>query len=395
MNEIEVRYFVNESAEYNVGLEVKIGEKKNVLEVHLPIGYSKEEISNQDIKRILKLIAKQENRDIEKQKKQNMFPILIAEKIIQNFLQYGLYKEKEEVVDLHSKGKINWKKTINYKQPFLNNKIIYANIFRKHTNYFIEGQVQEIQKWCLSYISKVVGIFFSFRYPNVNLNYGKKQMISILENALSQTNQDEQLETLKLLKDFIKQVNFLEVEENHTGIKSHRFEYVWQDLIDTIGIEDKYKYLPQAQYYNLEDKPFNYSVKPLLPDTIVEGQNGKIYVLDAKYYRIGHLPDQYNIFKQVRYGEYVNIVSGRKDIINAFVLPANLGPNNIAVKGYAKLEKSNSNNDYEKILVCYVDTKSLIAEPEAVMQKVLEKMNWKNIYVRIESIFMKIYKYKN
>ncbi len=372
MNEIEVRYFVNESAEYNVGLEVKIGENKNVLEVHLPIGYSKEEISNQDIKRILKLIAKQENRDIEKQKKQNMFPILIAEKIIQNFLQYGLYKEKEEVVDLHSKGKINWKKTINYKQPFLNNKIIYANIFRKHTNYFIEGQVQEIQKWCLSYISKVVGIFFSFRYPNVNLNYGKKQMISILENALSQTNQDEQLETLKLLKDFIKQVNFLEVEENHTGIKSHRFEYVWQDLIDTIGIEDKYKYLPQAQYYNLEDKPFNYSVKPLLPDTIVEGQNGKIYVLDAKYYRIGHLPDQYNIFKQVRYGEYVNIVSGRKDIINAFVLPANLGPNNIAVKGYAKLEKSNSNNDYEKILVCYVDTKSLIAEPEAVMQKVLD-----------------------
>lgn len=378
MNEIEVRYFVNESAEYNVGLEVKIGEKKNVLEVHLPIGYSKEEISNQDIKRILKLIAKQENRDIEKQKKQNMFPILIAEKIIQNFLQYGLYKEKEEVVDLHSKGKINWKKTINYKQPFLNNKIIYANIFRKHTNYFIEGQVQEIQKWCLSYISKVVGIFFSFRYPNVNLNYGRKQMISILENALSQTNQDEQLETLKLLKDFIKQVNFLEVEENHTGIKSHRFEYVWQDLIDTIGIEDKYKYLPQAQYYNLEDKPFNYSVKPLLPDTIVEGQNGKIYVLDAKYYRIGHLPDQYNIFKQVRYGEYVNIVSGRKDIINAFVLPANLGPNNIAVKGYAKLEKSNSNNDYEKILVCYVDTKSLIAEPEAVMQKVLEKLD--NLY---------------
>ena len=378
MNEIEVRYFVNESAEYNVGLEVKIGEKKNILEVHLPIGYSKEEISNQDIKRILKLIAKQENRDIEKQKRQNMFPILIAEKIIQNFLQYGLYKEKEEVVDLYSKGKINWKKTRNYKQPFLNNKIIYANIFRKHTNYFIEGQIQEIQKWCLSYISKVVGIFFSFKYPNVNLNYGKKQMISILENALSQTNQDEQLETLKLLKDFIKQVNFLEVEENHTGIKSRRFEYVWQDLIDTIGIEDKYKYLPQAQYYNLDGKPFNYSVKPLLPDTIVEGQNGKIYVLDAKYYRIGHLPDQYNIFKQVRYGEYVNIVSEKKDIINAFILPANLGPNNIVVKGYAKLEKSASNNDYEKILVCYVDTRSLITEPEAVMQKVLEKLD--NLY---------------
>lgn len=28
MNEIEVRYFVNESAEYNVGLEVKLEKRK-------------------------------------------------------------------------------------------------------------------------------------------------------------------------------------------------------------------------------------------------------------------------------------------------------------------------------------------------------------------------------
>lgn len=375
MNEVEVRYFVNESAEYDVGLEVKIGEKKNIIEVHLPIGYSKEEISKQNIKNLLKLVSKQQNRDIEKNKKQNIFPVLIAEKIIRNFLQYGLYKEKEEVLDLKSKGKINWKKTINYTQPFLNNKIIYANIFRKHTNYFVEGQVQEIQKWCLSYISKVIGIFFSFKYPNVKLNYGKKQMISILEKALSQTNHDEQLETLRILKDFIKQVNFLEVEEKHTGIKSSKFEYVWQDLIDTIGTEDKYKYLPQAQYYNLDGEPFNYTVKPLLPDTIVESQDGKIYVLDAKYYRIGHLPDQYNIFKQVRYGEYVNVVSGKKDIINAFILPGNLGKNNIIVKGYATLNKSKTDNTYEKIMVCYVDTKSLIEEPEVVMEKVLKELD--------------------
>ena len=59
MNEVEVRYFVNESAEYDVGLEVKIGEKKNIIEVHLPIGYSKEEISKQNIKNLLKLVSKQ------------------------------------------------------------------------------------------------------------------------------------------------------------------------------------------------------------------------------------------------------------------------------------------------------------------------------------------------
>lgn len=375
MSEIEVRYFVNESAEYDVGLEVKIGEKRNLLEVHLPIGYSEEEISNQNIRRLLKLVAKAEKKNIEKSEKKNMFPILIAEKIIQNFLKYGLYKEKEEVVDLYSKGKVNWKKTLHYTQPFLNNKIIYANIFRKHTKYFVEGQIQEIQKWCLSYISDVVGIFFSFKYPKVCLNYSKKQMITILDKSLTQTNQDEQIETLKLLKDFVKQINFLEIDEKCTGIKSHKFEYVWQDLIDTIGITDKYKYLPQAQYYDLKDKNISYKVKPLLPDTIVEGKNGKIYVLDAKYYRIGHLPDQYNIFKQVRYGEYVEFVSGNSDIINAFVLPANLGSDKVSVKCYAKLDKASTNNDYEKIMVCYVDTKSLIENPEHIMEMVLEKLD--------------------
>ena len=70
--------------------------------------------------------------------------------------------------------------------------IYYINTYR---NYIIKDYKRIYKRW----------IFFSFKYPNVNLNYGKKQMISILENALSQTNQDEQLETLKLLKDFIKQ----------------------------------------------------------------------------------------------------------------------------------------------------------------------------------------------
>ena len=37
--------------------------------------------------------------------------------------------------------------------------------------------------------------------------------------------------------------------------------------------------------------------------------------------------------------------------------------------------KNKNDNTYEKIMVCYVDTKSLIEEPEVVMGKVLKELD--------------------
>lgn len=386
MNDKDIEYVINENGRQYVGIEVETKGNKDKVKVHLPIGYSyqkSEKISSKSIMQILKLISKKRNIGLEQEEGENIFPVLLAQRIVENYLQFGLYKEHEEKIDLKSKGRIHWKKTIHYPQPFINNQTIYANLLRSHVDYFVEGQVQEIQKHCLSYISRMIGIFLEFSYPKVHCQYGQNEMKQILQKELKSTNQDYQIETLTMLLDFVSHVNFNKIENHVIGIKYQIFEYVWQELVDVIGCKGISKYLPQANYYDMNGKVMS-KVNPLLPDTIVE-KEADVFVLDAKYYRKESLPDQKDIFKQVRYGEYVYHSSGGKRVINAFILPNCLkGEKKVVVTGYAMLEngtefEEKERKSYEKVLVCYVDTKSLIEKPEEMMEMVLVELeDWAN-----------------
>lgn len=66
-----------------------------------------------------------------------------------------------------------------------------------------------------------------------------------------------------------------------------------------------------------------------MPDTVML-YNGKVYILDAKYYRYGnthkpeHLPDSSSINKQITYGEYIQSMGIENDsLFNAFLMPYN------------------------------------------------------------------------
>lgn len=71
---------------------------------------------------------------------------------------------------------------------------------------------------------------------------------------------------------------------------------------------------------------------------------GKIYVLDAKYYRYGvsglpkHLPESTSINKQITYGEYIDNCAELKakygdTIYNAFLMPYNKDDNPFHLQG--------------------------------------------------------------
>ena len=101
-----------------------------------------------------------------------------------------------------------------------------------------------------------------------------------------------------------------------------------------------------------------------------------IYVLDAKYYPEDSLPEEYSIFKQVRYGQHVSKIKQKK-VINAFILPKKLNNKNIEISIFGKLLDSVTEselNSYEKIYVVYVDTRNFIAKPKEVMQEMIKKL---------------------
>ena len=89
----------------------------------------------------------------------------------------------------------------------------------------------------------------------------------------------------------------------YKDIKYKEFQYVWEELVDSLGVkgEAKKKYYPKAKYYYLDGKEYNSNVKLQFPDTIINSSDSKyIYILDAKYYSEGNLPEEYSIFKQIR-----------------------------------------------------------------------------------------------
>lgn len=80
-------------------------------------------------------------------------------------------------------------------------------------------------------------------------------------------------------------------------------------MIDKVfGIPEKVEYFPKTTW-NLENGK-KYDNAFLEPDSIML-HDGKVYVLDAKYYKYGwsgapgHLPESTSINKQITYGEYI------------------------------------------------------------------------------------------
>lgn len=380
---MKINYKINESGKEYVGIYLK---DNNELQLQLPIGYRYNEEEKetkefkQDIKKLMKLIAKKTRMGSSQENLTNDFSFISSIKVLENYLQYGLYRQTRKEVRVNEKGKVNWRKTINSQKIFYNNKIIYKDIYVNKTNYFVEKEIQEIQKYCLSKISNVIGFIWDFSFCYFGINYSKSEMLKLLKEELKATNQDIKMEILNNLIDFITNTNFEKLNKGNIFINYKEFQYIWEELVDSVGVkgESKKKYYPKARYYYLDGEKYKSNVRLQFPDTIIDKEDLKyIYVLDAKYYPENSLPEEYSIFKQIRYGQHVSKIR-HKDVINAFILPKKLKNKNVEISLYGRLLDSVTEseiNSYEKIYVVYVDTKSFIAKPKEVLQEIIEKLN--------------------
>lgn len=370
---------------------ILINSQENRMELYLPIGYeypnnkivlNKE--NKQNIKNLIRLLAKKTEYGYEKNKNiQTDFDIFSAIMVLDDYMKYGLYKQTIKETKIKSNGRNNWKKTIQYPQLYTEEQVIYTNLWKDKINYFAEKEIQDIQEYCLSVISDEIGVFWGINYGKIKRKYSKLESEIILEKELKSINEDKKIEMLTHIYNFVNNSNFDKIQKESYLIKFKEFQYIWEDLINVIGISKKEReeYNPRAMYCNLIDNSeYPISIKVTRPDCIViNAQNLEeyIFVLDAKYYQIGEYPNENDIFKQVRYGEYVYNERNEenKTIINAFILPNHLEEEKVRVENYyAKLKKGTKMQSYEKIYIVYVDTQELINNTEKTMKKVLNDL---------------------
>ena len=322
------------------------------------------------------------------------FPINAYMNIIRDYRKRkGYYKEKERVRKTSDHGRIDWatslKKNVAYYQedgsPFFDK---YTVVDMKPNE---REWITKIHKYCVYESYQKLGCFFIPDLPaDPHIPLDARMFLSILNSKLRNTNNsDEKL----LFQSMIAMLKYKdeETKERQFFFGTDRFEYVWENLIDTVfGIRNKEDYFPRT-YWNLRQGN-NKRNNALEPDTIMLC-NDKIYVLDAKYYRYGitgeakHLPNSSSINKQITYAEYIQAndelrkIHGQDvPIYNAFLMPFNMMENEFSIDvpfgniGEAKSTWKHDKYDYERVQGIVVDIHYLMHKYYGSHKKITQEI---------------------
>lgn len=329
---------VVENDEDFVGLRFVDGHPEVLFPRGFALSYSDGEI-RQDVIRLLSTIQRFSDHhegDKNMQRKGDAdckFPIQSYQYVIFDYLQNGYYSEREVRYIESQRGKINWKRTIQMEQPHLDSdNIVYLNFIIKSNLINTNTLLTRIHEYCVYESFLKMGWLYldSDDLPmKPRLPLHKDVFLSTLTKELGQTFNNNKK---RLLKSMINIINESSEETNKDSTPSfgvHRFEYVWEAMIDYVfGEDNREQYYPKAQWHIISKNGLRTESSELRPDTIMK-YDGKVFILDAKYYKFGitglskHLPNTDSIQKQITYGDYVvqQAFASPNDVYNAFLMP--------------------------------------------------------------------------
>ena len=319
-----------------VGLE----RKDDGFEVSFPLGYhlsNNEKELKKDILTLLDVLSRYtEKKDSKIKVGQNAeeslgIPIKSYLYLIKDYFERGYYKERYIHREQAKRGKVDWNRTIKTQKSFIQgNEAYYLDFIVKKNEVNGNELITLIHKYCVyECFDKLGWLFTSFVPPKPQIVLNKKQMITIVNDKLQNTFNDRSRELFVNMLAVIKSIN----DDGDYVFKygTNRFEYVWEKMIDKVfGIKEKEHYFPKTTWSlttgTKHDNDF------LEPDSIML-VDGKVYVLDAKYYKYGwsgkpgHLPGSTSVNKQITYGEYIAeeekyMYNGNHPTVyNAFIMP--------------------------------------------------------------------------
>lgn len=305
--------------------------------------------------------------------------------IMQDFLSKGYYTEKELRFISSLKGKINWKRTLQNEQPYIDNgNVVYLKYQIQKNMINQNNLLSQIHKFCVyKCFSKFGWLFMTHSFvPNKpDIKEDKELFVKTIKAALNTTFNDDKKRLFNCMISVIED-EIQNADKGNSSIGVNKFAPVWERMIDYVfGEDNKKEYFPKANWYIIPTGTEKSSSK-LEPDTIMK-YNGKIFVLDAKYYKYGitnnpdDLPPTSSIHKQLTYGDYVHsliikegphqneVKEPTKNIYNAFLMPFNCSNEekikfvSVAKSDWIKYDENTPN--YQYVLGVLIDTKYLMS----------------------------------
>lgn len=301
------------------------------------------------------------------------FPVNAYMNLIRRFLEQGCYyTEREQIRKTADRGRIDWaaslKKNVAFFQedgsPFFDRYTVRGSLPNEN------NLITQVHKFCVYESFRTLGwLFTSYMPPDPHIEKDTRRFLCALHKKAGTTHNDNDK---RLLKDMISVVLHLDCErtDGQRYFGTDRFEYVWENLIDEIfGIRGKEAFFPRTKWsLKYDSERDNHALEP---DSIMSC-NGKLYVLDAKYYRYGvtgdkrHLPQSSSINKQITYGEYV-AKNAESPVYNAFLMPYDKNDNPFGIQGedFANIGEATGpwkggEQPFERVQGIVVDTRFLL-----------------------------------
>ena len=267
----------------------------------------------------------------------DVFPIGAYLWIINDYLTYGKYENREKTYQHGARGKIDWRRTLRTSPAISNGNVIYTDIISEKKSQ-VDNLLTEIYYFCAKRSCNALGWLYGIAFEENGVDYekkfNKKLYLATINTELSHTFDDIKKTRLQHMKNVITGLDddVLQTREIVYGVDS--YDYVYERMVDSMfsNIDNIKEFYPTAEWdLVVEDKPKESS--KLRPDTVLEQklEAGKknLYILDAKYYRYGttfltkHIPETTSIQKQITYGEYVKMMKPGvyEEIYSAFVMP--------------------------------------------------------------------------
>lgn len=366
---------------------VKIEE--NDIKITFPMGYNFADCDDKSVRRdILSLLStikkfnkKKNNEDKISTNNESLleFPVVSYQHLILDYFSNGYYSEKEVDYISSPKGKINWKRTIQTKKPYISDtNAVYLDFIIKKNVINTNTMLTRIHEYCVyeSFL-KLGWLYTEFLPMKPTIKFNKKAFNAVLNEAISQTFNDNKKQLLIAMINVVNSINEGDAMTKECSYGTRSFEYIWERMIDFVfGEANKEIYFPKGRW-TLIGRTESIESSSLQPDTIIRIDD-KIYIIDAKYYKYGitenpsNLPASSSIQKQITYGEY--LTSGKfkeiygqafsqEKIYNAFVMPFNKNKNQddeYKFVGIATADWKDSDKQYENVVGLLLDTKHLM-----------------------------------
>lgn len=361
----------------------------NQIEFHYPVSYKLAEDSEglrKDILAILRTIALAKTKTSDQSSyntqhnNDNEFPLGAYLWIINDYLDYGRYENREKVYQRGARGKIDWKRTIHSNPVVSNGSIIYTEIISEKKSQK-DNLLTEIYFFCVKKAVDAIGWLYGIAFDSNGVDYykrfNKKLYLNALNTELSHTYDDQKKTRLQNMKNVIVGLDddIIYTREMIYGVDS--YDYVYERMVDSMfsRVDDIRDFYPNATWdLVLEKGPIDST--NLRPDTVLI-KNRKVYILDAKYYQYGmtfkpsDMPETTSIQKQITYGEYVKKVKEGiyDDVFSAFVIPYSKDTNirkdkfnrTLEFVGIAKAKWIDSEGvSSRKVVAILVDTRFLV-----------------------------------